>query len=100
MFGLGACGDDPCVFFPDGYESGTPLSFSAQFDRQSFQSLGINATDPISFMLGEDNTINLDFSTTAVIPLPPALPLLGAALLGLGALGRRAQRRTGPRTRV
>lgn len=95
VFGFAKCGNIPCIVLPAGYANGTRLEFSAEFADASFLTLGIDASNPISLTAG-DNTINLNFSM-AVIPLPPALPLLGAALLGFGMLGRRTQRRSGPR---
>jgi hypothetical protein len=90
VFGLSFCGITSCIVLPDDYESETALTFSAEFDGESFASLGITATSPISLGLGE-NEINLSFAPLpAVVPLPATLPFLGAALVGVGAVaGRR-----------
>ena len=100
-FGLVFCGTvtDTCVMLPDGYASNDQLAFSAEFAGQSFASLGITETNPISLAIG-DNTVNLTFTLPAAVPLPPALPLLGGALLGIGAFVRRTQRPVGRRQEI
>lgn len=40
------------------------------------------------------STVTFDATSTAVVPVPAALPLFGTALLGLGLLGRRRARRS------
>jgi len=90
-FGLVYCGTltDTCVMLPDNYTSNDPLAFSAQFAGQSFASLGITATSPISLAFGS-NEVNLSFSPLlAPVPLPAGLPLLLAGIGGLGFMARR-----------
>ncbi|MEO0427552.1 MAG: hypothetical protein AAF160_08905 [Pseudomonadota bacterium] len=88
LFGIAFSGG-PLVMVPTGYVSQSPLSFAAAFPGESFASLGITAIGTVPITAGQ-NTINLNFSVAqAEIPVPPAIALLGGALLAFGAVSRR-----------
>lgn len=89
IFGLYFLGVSPVIAVPQGYSSGDPLAFTLEVTGSAFAGLGI--TGNVSYTTG-NNTVNFLFGDTADVPLPPALPLLGAGLLAL-AFRRRSRRR-------
>ncbi|MCW6511288.1 YncE family protein [Lichenifustis flavocetrariae] len=47
-----------------------------------------------NYYAGEDLSVNYSVVIPSTVPLPPALPMFGAALLGLGAVGYRLKRKS------
>jgi hypothetical protein len=75
----------PVLWVPEGYSSGDPLSDTSTYDNATFSSLGV-APGTYVWTWGSgatDDTFTLQIGSSAAVPEPSALLLLGTALAGL-----------------
>jgi len=89
---VGVHGNTGILVVPDGYVSGTPLSDTATYTGETFASLGLTPGSYVySFGSGSDaDTFTITINLGAVsVPEPASLALLGAAVVGFGAVYRR-----------
>ena len=85
---FGALVDPAVIRLPVGYTSGTPLIFEMVFFDQSLMTMELFPGTYV-WTLANDDTVTLQISGPAEVTAPPTLPLLGAAVLGLGLIRRR-----------
>ena len=85
---FGALIGPPSIRLPVGYTSGTPLIFEMVFFDQSLMTMELTPGTYV-WTLENDDTVTLQISGPAEVTAPPTLPLLGAAVLGLGLIRRR-----------
>jgi hypothetical protein len=88
---VGIVGDTNLLAVPHGYVSGTSLTDSSTYNNQTFATLGVV---PGTYEWTWGSVTNQNFTliiSTAVVPEPGSLALLGAGLAGFVFLRRRRQ---------
>ncbi|MCG8692030.1 MAG: hypothetical protein MI806_12550 [Minwuiales bacterium] len=85
---FGALIGPPVIRLPLGYTSGTPLIFEMAFIDESLVSLELTPGTYV-WTLENDDTVTLRIDDPFEVTAPPTLPLLGAAVIGLGLVARR-----------
>jgi hypothetical protein len=89
VIGIYAIGND--LFVPAGYVSGTQLATSFTFENQTLATLGLTPGTYVYSWGGQTfgDTLTIEILAPTGVPEPATALLLGAGLLGLGAVRRR-----------
>ena len=85
---FGALIGPPTIRLPLGYTSGTPLIFEMVFFDQSLMTMELTPGTYV-WTLANDDTVTLQIDDPFEVTAPPTLPVLGAAIVGLGLIRRR-----------
>ena len=89
--GFGALIGPPVIRLPLGYTSGTPLIFEMEFFDESLMSMELTPGTYV-WTLPNDDTVTLQIGDPAEVTAPLTLPMLGAAVVGLGFVRRRRRK--------